>query len=129
MDSITGASPPRLARVAGGLYLINIVAGAFSIGVVSAILIVPSVATTVHNIQTHELLYRAGLVAHVLVTLTNVPMAVIFYDLLKVVNRRIALLEVFFTLVATSVEVASLPGQFTPLLLLGSDYVQSTHAN
>lgn len=122
MDSITGASPRRLARMAGGLYLINIIAGAFAIGVVPTILAGHNVATTVHNIQAHELLYRAGLAAHVLVTLTNVPMAVIFYDLLKVVNRRIALLDVFFTLVATSVEVASLPGQFTPLLLLGSSH-------
>jgi hypothetical protein len=45
-------------------------------------------------------------------------MAVIFYDLFKVVNRRLALLEVFFTLVATSVEVAGLLNQFTPLVLL-----------
>jgi len=37
-----------------------------------------------------------------------------------VVNRRLALLDVFFTLVATSVEVASLLNQFTPLVLLGS---------
>ena len=32
--------------------------------------------------------------------MTNVPLAVIFYDLFKVVNRRLALLVVFFTLVA-----------------------------
>src|ERR1700722_11963650 len=119
-DFSAGTSPRRLARIAGALYLINIVFGAFSIGVVPAILIVPDMAATAHNIQAHELLYRLGLVAHIVVTATNVPMAVIFYDLLKVVNRRIALLDVFFTLVATSVEVASLPGQFTPLLLLGS---------
>lgn len=120
IDSITGASPRRLARIAGGLYLINIVFGAFAIGVVPAILIVHNMATTAHNIQAHELLYRLGLAAHIVVTLTNIPMAVIFYDLLKVVNRRLALLDVFFTLVATAVEVASLPSQFTPLLLLGS---------
>ena len=124
-DSAAGASPRRLARVAGGLYLINIVFGAFAIGVVPTLLIVPDVATTAHNIQTHELLYRFGLVAHVVVTATNIPMAVIFYDLLKVVNRRLALLDVFFTLVATSVEVASLPGQFTPLVLLGSSHYTS----
>ena len=124
-DFAAGASPRRLARIAGGLYLINIVAGAFAIGVVPAILIVPDVATTAHNIQTHELLYRFGLVAHVVVTATNIPMAVIFYDLLKVVNRRLALLDVFFTLVATSVEVAGIPSQFTPLVLLGSSHYTS----
>jgi hypothetical protein len=41
MNSIVGASPQRLARMAGGLYLINIVLGAFAIGVVPALLIGP----------------------------------------------------------------------------------------
>jgi hypothetical protein len=93
--------------------------------VVPAILIVPDMAATAHNIQTHELLYRLGLVAHIVVTATNIPMAVIFYDLLKVVNRRLALLDVFFTLVATSMEAAGILGQFTPLVLLDGNY---THA-
>jgi uncharacterized protein DUF4386 len=125
MDSITGASPRQLARTAGALYLINIAFGAFSIGVVPASLIVPGMAATAHNIQTHELLYRLGLVAHIVVTATNIPMAVIFYDLLKVVNRRLALLDVFFTLVATSIEAAGILGQFTPLVLMNGNY---THA-
>jgi Domain of unknown function (DUF4386) len=119
MDSVTGASPRTLARIAGTLYLINIVGGAFAIGVVPAILFTADPATTVHNIQTHELLYRSGLVAHVVVTLTNVPLAVIFYDLFKVVNRRLALLDAFFILVATAIEATSLINQFTPLILLG----------
>jgi hypothetical protein len=120
MDFMAGASPRQLARMAGALYLINIVAGAFAIGLIPAVLIVPDVAATAHNIEAHELLYRLGLVAHLVVDVTNIPMAVIFYDLLKVVNRRLALLDVFFTLVATSIEAAGLLGQFTPLVLLGS---------
>jgi Domain of unknown function (DUF4386) len=120
MDFIAGASPRQLARTAGALYLINIVAGAFAIGLVPAILVVPDVAATAHNIQAHELLYRLSLAAHVVVTVTNIPMAVIFYDLLKVVNRRLALLDVFFTLVATAIEAAGLLSQFTPLVLLGN---------
>jgi hypothetical protein len=119
MDSIAGGSPRQLARTAGALYLINIVFGAFAIGLVPAMLIVPDLAATAHNIQTHELLYRFSLAAHVVVTVTNVPMAVIFYDLFKVVNRRLALLDVFFILVATSIEAAGLLSQFTPLVLLG----------
>jgi hypothetical protein len=120
MDSITGASPRQLARMAGALYLVNIVAGAFSIGVVPSLLVVHNVGTTAHNIQTHELLYRLGLAAHVLVTVTNVPMAVIFYELFKVVNRRIAMLDMFLGLTATAIEAASLLNQFTPVVLLGS---------
>ena len=42
MDFIAGASPRQLARIAGALYLINIVGGAFAIGVVQAMLVVPA---------------------------------------------------------------------------------------
>jgi Domain of unknown function (DUF4386) len=125
MNSGTGASPRQLARIAGGLYLVNIIAGAFAIGVVPTVLVVRDMATTAHNIQAHELLYRLGLVAHVVVTLTNVPMALIFYELLKVVNRRLALLDVFFSLVATAIEAASLVSQFIPVVLLGSGHYRS----
>src|SRR5215210_5008763 len=120
MDTVTGASPRQLARMAGALYLINIVGGAFAIGFVRALLFVLDPVATAHNIQTHELLYRSGLAAHVVVTVTNVPLAVIFYDLFKVVNRRLALLDASFILVATAVEAAGLVNQFAPLVLLGS---------
>jgi len=50
------------------------------------------------HIQAHELLYRLGLVAHIVVTVIQCPDGrQIFYDLFKVVNRRLALLDVFFT--------------------------------
>ena len=122
MDSLADTSPRRLARTAGALYLINIVAGAFAIGYVRATLVASGdAAATADNIQTHELLYRLGLVAHVVVTITNVPLAVIFYDLFKVVNRRLALVNAGFILVATAVEAGSLLNEFAPLFLLGGD--------
>ena len=122
MDSIAGTAPRQLARIAGALYLINIVLGAFAISIVPAIVVVAGdAAATAHNIQTHELLYRLGLVAHLVVTVTNVPLALIFYELFKVVNRRLALLDAFFILVATAIEAAGLLNQFAPLVLLGDE--------
>jgi uncharacterized protein DUF4386 len=120
MDSVTDASPRQLARIAGGLYLINIVGGAFAIGFVHATLFASDPATTAANIQAHQLLYRSGLAAHVVVTVTNVPLAMIFYELFKVVNRRVALLAAFFILVATAIEAAGLLNEFAPLVLLGN---------
>src|ERR671927_659312 len=121
MDSIADTSPRHLARMAGALYLINILGGAFAIGIVPAMLVVSGdAAATAHNIQAHELLYRLGLAAHLVVTVTNVPLAVIFYELFKVVNRRLALLDACFILVATGIEAAGLLNQFAPLALLGS---------
>src|SRR5919199_726399 len=121
MDFIADTSPRQLARIAGALYLINILGGAFAIGFVPATLVVSGdAAATAHNIQAHELLYRLGLAAHVVVTVTNVPLAVIFYELFRVVNARLALLDAGFILVATAIEAAGLLNQSAPLALLGS---------
>lgn len=119
-NTALGASPRRLARMAGALYLINILCGAFAIGLVHATVFASDPATTAANIQAQQQLYRAGLAAHVVVTVTNVPLAVLFYELFKVVNRRIALLTAFFILVATAIEAAGLLNEFAPLVLLGA---------
>ena len=122
-----GASPRQLARIAGGLYLLNIVAGFIAIGLVPAILFVEGdVAATLRNIQANELLYRLSLAAHMIPILSNVPLVVILYDLLKGVNRRLALMMVFYSIVGTAVESANLLHQFTPLVLL--DGAQGLHA-
>ena len=127
IDSVAGASPRRLARMAGALYLINIGGGAFAISIVPALIVVQGdIVATANNVQSHELLYRLGLAAHVVVTVTNIPLAVIFYDLFKAVNRRIALLDAFFILVATAIEAASLVNQFATLALLGDGTYSST---
>jgi hypothetical protein len=116
--------------MAGALYLLNIVGGAFAIGYVQAVLVVPGdAAATAHNIGTHELLYRLGLAVHLVPDVTNVALAVIFYDLFTVVNRRLALLVVFFTLVGTAVESGNLLNQFAPLsLLAGESYTSALTA-
>ena len=116
---IAAASPRQLARTAGALSLVNILIGFFALGYVPSVIVVTAnAAATVHNIQAHEMLYRFGVAGHVVVTVTNVGLAVVFYELFKVVNRRLAMLEVFFILVATAVEAAATIGDFVPLVLL-----------
>lgn len=103
--------PKALARIGGALYLVNILAGAFAIGYVQA---------AVTNVHSQELLFRSGAAAHVVVTMTNVPLALIFYELFKVVSRRVALLFVFFTLVATAIEAAGIVNQLSALAFGGT---------
>src|SRR2546421_394619 len=126
MEPKAAVSPRLLARIAGGLYLINIAGGFFAIGYVpAAIVVAGDAAGTAHNLQAYEMLYRMGLLAHIAILCTNVGLAVIFYDLFKVVSRRMALLVVFFTLVGTAVEGANLLNQFAPLMLLGGGHYLS----
>ena len=130
MDWIETATPRQLARIAGGLYLLVVIGGGFAIGYVDGVIIVPGdAAATVHNISSHEQLYRFGLVAHMAILPLNILLAVIFYELFTVVSRRLALLVVFFTLVATADEAANLLNQFAPLNLLnGSPYTSALSA-
>ncbi|MGO9302474.1 MAG: DUF4386 family protein [Candidatus Korobacteraceae bacterium] len=58
-------SPLLLARVAGIVGLLGIVAGAFDIGYVHGTLVVAgNPAATLHNILAHEALFRLGFSAH-----------------------------------------------------------------
>lgn len=108
-----------IARIGGALYLINIVLGAWAIGYVPGVIVVNGNPTaTAHNIIAHEQFYRLGLVAHIIILLTNIALAVIFYEIFKIVNKKIALLVVFFTLVGTAIECVNLLNQFAPLTLL-----------
>ncbi|MFI5420671.1 MAG: DUF4386 domain-containing protein, partial [Nitrososphaerales archaeon] len=119
--------PPRtLARIAGGLYLIVIISGFFAEGLVPSMIIVAgNPASTLQNILSHDLLYRSSIAVHLIALVCNIPLAVIFYELFKIVNRRISLLVVFFTLVGTAVEAVALLYQFQPLILLGNSQYSS----
>ena len=119
-DRTVVTSPQIYARVAGLLYLIVIVAGVFAEIVVRGQLVVANdAAATAHNIMTHELQYRLGFAAELIALSCNLPLALIFYELFKVVNRRVTLLVVFFCLVGTAIESVALLNHLAPLTLLG----------
>jgi hypothetical protein len=77
-------------------------------------------AATAANILAHSMRFRLGFVAEIVTCLTCVPLAIIFYRLLKVVNKSLALADVFFTLLGTAIEAVVLLNHFAPLLVLQS---------
>jgi Domain of unknown function (DUF4386) len=113
-------SPQVYARIAGLLYLIVIVAGIFAeIFVRGQLVVANDAAATAHNIVTHELQYRLGFAAELIALLCNIPLALIFYELFKMVNKRVTLLAVLFSLVGTAIESVDLLNHLAPLTLLG----------
>jgi hypothetical protein len=112
-------SPQIYARIAGVLYLIIIAGGMFAEAVREQAVVSGDAAATARNILAHELVYRLGFAAGVVVCACNIPLALIFYDLFKLVNRSLSLLAVFFILVSTSIESVNLLNHFAPLILLG----------
>jgi Domain of unknown function (DUF4386) len=125
-DRVTEAWPRLYARIAGGLYLIVIVGGIFAeIFVRGRLVIHGNAAATAHNIQAHELLYRLGFVVEVFYCVCNIPLTLILYNLFKVINKNVALMMVFFGLVANAIESVSLLAHLAPLVLLGGGHYLS----
>jgi len=113
------AAPRTSARLAGSLYVIVILAGAFAeILVRQRLVVANNAAATASNILAHEQLFRWGFAADLVSGLCVMPLVLLLYELFKVVNRRVALLAVFYSLVACAVQSAALLGHFAPLILL-----------
>ncbi len=118
-------SPLIIARVAGGLYLIQAILGIFSLLYVSSSLIVPGdVVATTHNIMESESLFRLGLVSNILVPTVGILYVLFLYKLLKSVSKDIAVLMVVLALLGVPMAVFN---EFTQLgvlqLLSGADYL------
>jgi Domain of unknown function (DUF4386) len=111
-------SPRRLARIAGVFYLFEFVAGVLAAVFIPG-LVGGDAATLAINIQAHQTSFWVGFAFFLLVIMDYIVVAALFYELFKVVNRRLALLATFFILVALAVQ--SVAGVFllAPLVLLG----------
>jgi hypothetical protein len=120
MKPMAEMSPRAQARIAGALYLIVIAGGIFAeMGVRGRLVVHGDPAATAQNILAHQLLYRLGFAVEAFYLACNIPLTLIFYNLFRVVSRSLALLVVFFGLVGTAVEGASLLFHYGPLVLLG----------
>ena len=123
----TKISPLVYARVAGWLYLINIAYGMFGELYVRGRLVVAGDAvTTAHRILASESLFRSGIAGDLVMHLTDVPMAIIFYVLLKPVSRDLSALAALLGMLQTAVLCANKLNLIAVLFLLGgSNYLQA----
>jgi len=120
-DPVANVSPKSLARLAGALYLMIIALGLFGEMFVRGQLIVwgdPS--ATAERILASESLWRFGAAANVFYLLCAVAVASILFVLLRPVGRDVALLAVFFNLVAIAVEASGRVHLVTALATLRS---------
>lgn len=119
--------PRLLARTAGVFYLIITVCALFAYMYVRGQLIVPGdMAQTANNILAQEQLYRLGFAAAVVVVMCNLPLGLILFELLKVVNPRVALLALLFIIASSTLEAVNLSNYFGPFLPLSlPEYVSA----
>ncbi|MBE0643937.1 MAG: DUF4386 domain-containing protein [Bacteroidetes bacterium] len=125
-DRTITRSPILNARIAGILYLIIIVFGIFAEVFIRSRLIVPNdAAVTAGNLLASEGLYRIGFLADSIMFLSDIALAVLFYILLRPVNRTLALVAMFFRLTQAAVLAFNLLNYHAPLLILNGTEYQS----
>ncbi|HEX3526634.1 MAG TPA: DUF4386 domain-containing protein [Thermoanaerobaculia bacterium] len=126
-DRPVETSPQVYARVGGILYLIIIAAGLFGEAFVRNKLIVSGdAAATAHNIMASQPLWRLGLAGDLIMHMCDVPLTMIFFVLLRPVQKNLALLAAFFTLVQTAILCVNKLSLLIPLFLLGgADYLKA----
>jgi Domain of unknown function (DUF4386) len=123
--SQSGMSPLRIARTAGLFYVVTILAGLFAeIFVRGKLIVAGDAAATAHNILASETLFRLGFAADLVGGAAYVVVTLLLYELLKPVNRPVALLAVLFSLVGSAIGAGSTVAHIAPLLLLkGASYL------
>ena len=120
-------SPQVYARIGGILYLLIIIVGALGEIFIRGKLIVPGDAmSTANNIMASQSLWRIGIAGDLLMHVCDIPLMLIFYVLLRPVNKNLALLAVLFNLIQTAVLVANKLNLLMPTFLLGNaDYLKT----
>jgi hypothetical protein len=118
-------SPQTYARVGGLLYLAIIVLGIFTEFFIRDKLIVSGdPASTANNIIASPLLWRIGIAGDLIMHVCDIVLMLIFYILLRPVNKNLALLAVLFNFMQSAVMVAFKLNLINALYLVGSaDYL------
>jgi len=115
----------RNARIAGGLYLLLIVAAPWRLLYIPDTLFVAGDATaTANNIAAHETLFRLGMVADLFSGAIGFFLALALYRLLKEVSFKHAVLMVMLGLMPDIIYYVNILNDFAALILVrGADFL------
>lgn len=118
------------ARVAGVIYLTAMALSIFSQVYVLNKIVTSRADETAANIGHFELLFRLGIGVDVVVFASDVVIGWAFYQLLKSVDKPLALLAAFFRVADAAILVGTTSGALmTVKLLSGADYLHAFEPN
>ncbi len=121
MEGIVEASPRFLARLAGVCQLLEALTATFGQVIIPGRLVVSgNAAATAANILGHERLVWLGFASSVIGVVFHLAWALLLYDLLKPVNRRLSLFATFVILVGCAIQAVASLFLLAPLLVLQS---------
>lgn len=119
MERIAETSPRSRARMAGVFQLLESLTATFGQVIVLGKLVVSgNAAATAANILGHERLFWLGFASSLVAVVFHIVYALLYYDLLKPVNRRVSLLALLVLLVASAIQAVTGLLYLAPLLVL-----------
>ena len=114
-------SPRTLARLAGLFFLLTIIGGIVAQALISQRLIdFSDAAATANNILANRGLFTLGFTIYLIEMACQVTTVTLLYQLLKPVNRTVALLALLLELTGIVIKTVSRVFYITPLFVLGS---------
>jgi hypothetical protein len=124
MERIAEASPRPMARITGVVYLLYFLTAVSGVLFIRGIIVSGDPAATATHILAHERLFRLSVAVGLIATALYIAVTVLFYGLFKPVNKTVALLAAFFSLVGCSIQAVGSIFQVAPLAVLeGSPYL------
>jgi hypothetical protein len=121
MSILTPRRPVLEARIAGALYVLIIMLGAYAELVGREGLVVGGhPLATLHTIAIHQHAYRLGFVAEMVTNLLAIPTTLIFWRLLTPSGPVMALTALVFDLTQNTINALNAWTQFVPLTLVGN---------
>ncbi|HZI26927.1 MAG TPA: DUF4386 domain-containing protein [Gemmatimonadaceae bacterium] len=110
---------PRYARAAGVAMLLSIIFGAIGEAYVpSQIIVHGDAAATAANIINHPMLFRVGFATYLVEGICDITLSVLFYILLRPVDRNLALLSAFFGIASMMLFAVAMSAYFGSSLVL-----------
>ena len=116
----------KAARVAGVLYLLLIITGIFAQVTRMSMYEEGDATKTAENIMDAEMLFRLAIVSDFVMILSYLILPLVFYILLKPVNKNLASLVVVFVMVSVPIMFVNMILHTAPLIILnGDDYLKA----
>lgn len=118
-------STKKTARIAGFLYLLLALTGAFSILYVpSALVVFGDAAATAENIASSQLLFRAGILSGIVSHVVFVLLVLVLYHLLREISRKQAMLMVALVVISVATGFVNTINQLGALIALsGAEFL------
>jgi hypothetical protein len=116
------STPLSSARLAGALYLVIIVTGVFSQLVQSSVTVAGDAAATAANLAEDRWLFRAALVAALVLIVSETVMTVVLYHLFRPINAA-------WSLLAAALRLITLPMYAINLVFSSAALLTSNHTD